>query len=47
MTKLNDEQRLIIDNIIYKKHKYPSKPLHFFLTRGAGIGKKFILMCII
>jgi hypothetical protein len=47
MTKLNDEQRLIVDDIILKKHKYPSKPLHIFLTRGARTWKTYILMCII
>jgi hypothetical protein len=34
MKKLNDEQRLIVDDTIYKKHKFPSKPFHIFLIRG-------------
>jgi hypothetical protein len=34
MKKLNDEEQLVINDITYKKHKYPSKPLHIFLTRG-------------
>jgi hypothetical protein len=38
MKKFNDEQRFIVDDIIYKKHKHPSKPLHIFLVRGARIG---------
>jgi hypothetical protein len=40
MKKLNDEQRFVVDLIIYKKHKYPSKPLHIFLIGGARIGGK-------
>jgi hypothetical protein len=47
MKKLNDEQRLIEDDIIYKKHKYPSKLLHIFLIGGVGTRFFFILMCII
>jgi hypothetical protein len=35
MKKFNDEQILIVDDIIYEKQKYPSKPLHIFLIRGA------------
>ncbi len=30
MNKLNDEKRVIVDDIIYKKHKFGSKPLHTF-----------------
>jgi len=33
MKKLNDEQKLIIDDNIYKKHKYLSKPSHIFVNR--------------
>ncbi len=44
MKKLNDEQRLIVDYIIFKKHKYPSKPLHIFLIGGVGAWKTFTLM---
>jgi hypothetical protein len=47
MKKCNDEQRCIINDIIHKKHKYPSKPLHIFLIEGARIGKTFTLMCIV
>ncbi len=47
MKKHNDEQRCIIDDIIHKKHKYPSKPLHIFLIEAATIGKTFTLVCII
>jgi hypothetical protein len=32
MKFFNDEQILIVDDIVYKKHKYPSKTLHIFLT---------------
>jgi hypothetical protein len=45
--KCIDEQRLIIDDIIHKKHKYPLKPLHIFLIEVVGIGKTSTLMCII
>jgi hypothetical protein len=30
MRKLNNEQRIIVDDILYKKTKDQSKPLHFF-----------------
>jgi hypothetical protein len=30
MRELNDEQRIIMDDILYKKNKNPTKPLHFF-----------------
>jgi hypothetical protein len=32
MKKLNDEQRCLVDDIIYKINKCPSKLLHIFLT---------------
>ncbi len=44
---LNDEQRLLIDDIVYKTNKYHSKPLCVFLIGGAWTGKFFTLMCII
>jgi hypothetical protein len=47
MKKRNDEERLMINDIIHKKHKYPSKSLHIFLIEGVGVGKIFTLMCII
>jgi hypothetical protein len=47
MKKLNVEQRIIVDDVVYRKNKYSSKPLHLFLTRGARIGKKFTFMCLI
>jgi len=47
MKKINEEWRLIVDDIIYKKHKYPLKTLHIFLIGHVGIGKIFTLMCII
>ncbi len=31
MKKLNDEQRFCVDDIVYLKNIYPSKPLHIFL----------------
>jgi hypothetical protein len=39
MKKLNDEQRFFVDDIVYLKNIYPSKPLHIFLIGGVGIGK--------
>ncbi len=30
MREHNDEQRIIMDDILYKKNKNPTKPLHFF-----------------
>jgi hypothetical protein len=37
----------IVDDILYKKNKNPTKPLHIFLTWGARIGKMYTLMSII
>jgi hypothetical protein len=47
MNFFNDEQRFIVDDIICKKHKYPSKPLHILLIGGAWTRKIITLMCII
>ncbi len=41
MKKHNDEQRCIIDDIIHKKHKYPSKPLHIFFNRRCNNRENF------
>jgi hypothetical protein len=41
MNKLNDEQRFIVNDVIYiyiYKHKFSSKPLHIFLKGGVRIG---------
>jgi hypothetical protein len=32
--ELNDEQKIIVDDILYKKNKNPTKSLHAFLIRG-------------
>jgi hypothetical protein len=32
--ELNDEQKIIVDDILYKKNKNPTKSLHVFLIRG-------------
>jgi hypothetical protein len=45
--QLNSEQRMILDDIIYRKRRNPSKTLFIFLTGGAGTGKTFTLLCII
>jgi hypothetical protein len=47
MRQLNNEQETIVDDILYKKPKNPTKPFHIFLTRGVGTRKTFILTCII
>jgi hypothetical protein len=47
MRQLNSEQKNIVYDILHKKNKHPTKPLHLFLTRGVGIGFFLILMCII
>jgi hypothetical protein len=30
MEELNDEQKIIVDDILYKKNKNPTKSLHIF-----------------
>jgi hypothetical protein len=45
--QLNNEQKVIVNDILYQKVKNLIKPFHFFLTGGAGIGKMFTFMCII
>jgi hypothetical protein len=30
MRELNDEQKIIVDDILYKKNKNPTEPLHIF-----------------
>ena len=37
LRKLNDEQRLIFDDIMHKKRLYPNEPIYLFLTGGARI----------
>ncbi len=45
--QLNEKQRLIFDDIMYRKKMYFNIPIHIFLTRGARIGKTFTLKLII
>jgi hypothetical protein len=47
MRQLHNEQRIIIDDILYQKIKNPLKQFHIFLTSGVRIGKTFTFMCII
>ncbi len=47
MRQLNNEQKTIVDHILYQNIKNPTKPFHIFLTSGAWIRKTFTLMCII
>ncbi len=44
---LTKEQRLIFDNIIYRKKMYPNIPRHIYLTRGAKTSYFFTLNLII
>ncbi len=41
---LNEEQRTIFDNILYKEHKHPNQPLHIFIIEGVDIRKKITLL---
>jgi hypothetical protein len=45
--QLNEEQKLMFDNIMYRKKMYSNISIHIFLTRGVGIGKTFTLKLII
>jgi chromosomal replication initiation ATPase DnaA len=39
--QLNNEQRIILDNVLYKKRKNPRKSLFIFIIGGVGTGKTF------
>ncbi len=41
---LNEEQRTIFDNILYKELKHPNQPLHVFIIEGVDIRKTFTLL---
>ena len=43
----NEEQRAIFDDVMYYKNVHPNKPLHLFLTGGAGTGKIFCLKLLV
>jgi len=45
--QLNEEQRLIFNDVMQKKKLYPNTLICLFLTRGVGIGKTFTLELII
>ena len=47
LSRLNIEQRVIYDNIMYRIRIKPNDPIHFFLTGGAGTSKTFILQLIV
>ena len=44
---LNKEQRAFYDDIMYKKRIHFDEPIYLFFTKGAGIGKIFILQAIV
>ena len=44
---LNEEQRAIYDDIMYKKRVHFDEPIYLFLTGGAGSGKTFTLQAIV
>jgi hypothetical protein len=44
MKKLNDEQRLIVNDTIFKKHKFPSKSLHFHNMRCRNMKNFYIIV---
>jgi hypothetical protein len=44
---LNEEQRAIFDDIMYKKRFFANEPIYLFLTGGAGTGKSFTLQAIV
>jgi hypothetical protein len=39
MRQSNNEQKTIVDNILYKKTENSTKPFHIFLTRIVGTRK--------
>ena len=44
---LNEEQRAIYDDIMYKKRVHFDEPIYLFLTGGARTGKTFTLQAIV
>jgi hypothetical protein len=41
LRQLNEEQRLIFDDVMHKKQLYPNTPICLFFTGCVGIGKFF------
>jgi hypothetical protein len=39
---LNEEQRAIFDDVMYKKIVFFNQPIYLFLTRGAGTRKTLL-----
>jgi hypothetical protein len=46
MRQLNNEQKVIVDDILYQKIINPIKPFHIFLTNGVGT-RKLSLSCVL
>jgi hypothetical protein len=47
LRQLTKEQRLIFDDIVYRKNIYHNIPIHIFFIGGARIGKSFTLKLVI
>jgi hypothetical protein len=47
LKQLNEEQRLIFDDVMHRNQLYHDTLICLFLTRGVGIGKTFTLKLII
>jgi hypothetical protein len=47
LRQLNEEKKLIFDNIMYRKQMYHNIQIHIFLTGGVGTNKTFTLKLII
>ncbi len=47
MKQLNNEKKIIVDDILYQNIKNPTNHFIFFLISGAGTRKMFTLVCII
>jgi len=45
--KMNNEQHLIFDDVMYRKNQNPNEPIHLFINGGVAIGKTFTLMVLI
>jgi hypothetical protein len=47
LKQLNEEQRLIFDDVMHRKQLYPNTPICLFFTKGAKTGKNFTFKFII
>jgi hypothetical protein len=43
LKQLNEEQRLIFDDVMHRKQLYPDTPICLFLTRGVGTSKNIYI----